>query len=215
MTDFSNADFDITDCNQIDDETIAEWVRSGDAKGLACLLGKYGGRVHAYLKRRFPSFDEDALQDVFADALLAVERTFDPAKGQIGAWLMFLAYQRGVDYLRSHRGWDRETPVGDDWEFLDQRADPTVALATQEDWKQVRQALSRLSSLERAVIEADLECGGRAEASVLATRLKTTERSIYSARTRARGKLTRLLADYFQLPLDVYPDQQDSEENTA
>ncbi|HVW39138.1 MAG TPA: hypothetical protein VHB99_17605, partial [Pirellulales bacterium] len=71
----------------------------------------------------------------------------------------------------------------------DERSSPCDHLLRLEFQSAVNQAMSQLSELERAVIEADIDAGKQARAGSLARRLRTTEHSIYAARARARRKL--------------------------
>ncbi len=74
-------------------------------------------------------------------------------------------------------------------EPVDKQATPLENLATQERWLEVEEVIRSLSSLEQAVVEADLDEGGAALAEEIATRLQTTPGSVYAARQRARRKL--------------------------
>ena len=74
-------------------------------------------------------------------------------------------------------------------EPLDTQATPLENMATQERWLDVEEVIRSLSTLEQAVVEADLDEGGAASAEDLANRLHTTPGSVYAARQRARRKL--------------------------
>ena len=167
------------------------------------LLRAHGGKVQGYLRRRFPSFDEEARYDLLVDALIAFQRTYDASRGAEGPWLLLLAHQRAVQRLRSQQ---REMAcwsiTSDDVASIKKdRSVPPVESA--EVVEQVWRAVDRLAPMERVVIEADLEAsdgGGdaKADARALAGKLGCSVRAVYSARARAREKLAAWLAPWFE-----------------
>jgi RNA polymerase sigma factor (sigma-70 family) len=174
------------------DGDIVRLFRDGDEDEAARrLLERYGGRVRAALRKRFPSIHDDhILLQAIHDAMRTVLVDYDPSKGaSLGGWLMLIACRRVCDVLRGDRARRHRTTslVGDD--CCDQRPAPGSHLATEEFRAAVRLAMEQLSGLERAVIEADIDAGKQASADSLAKTLKTTEQSIYAARARARRKL--------------------------
>jgi RNA polymerase sigma factor (sigma-70 family) len=168
---------------------MAELIRSGSDEGITSLLQEYGGRVSGYLRRRFPSFDDHDILEVLADAVLVLANTFDPTRGSLAAWLLFLAHQQAVGKLRSRNSAAASQTLEDQFEPLARSRSPLDELVTQERLLKVHQVMASLSDLERAVIEADLAEGTVVQAEQLAGRLKTTEGSVYAARQRARRKL--------------------------
>jgi RNA polymerase sigma-70 factor (ECF subfamily) len=169
-----------------DDATIVRLLESGHEQGVVLLLERHGGRVASYLRRRFPSLTDDQLHDALVDAVLALRESYDPSRSHLGSWLLLLAHQKAVNRLRRRR----RPQASDELDrVVDHRQGPESRLEEQQQWEQLQEALAGLSSLERAVIEADLAGGQPANAEVLARQLKTTARSVYAARTRARQKL--------------------------
>lgn len=154
------------------------------------LLQHYGGRIRGYLRHRFPSLDATELQDVMTDALLALETTFDADRGTLAAWFLLLAHQHAVRVLRRRRG---------GLALLDEVAqaslvageDPVAALVSRERVEQLRQAISELPTLERAVVQSDLDGEPNLTAQALAEQLGTTAASVYTARKRARRRLVQ------------------------
>jgi RNA polymerase sigma factor (sigma-70 family) len=175
-----------------DDACIIHWMRSGDDRGPRWLLQRHAGRVLDHLRRRFPSFDEQQRHDVLVDALLVVRDTFDPARGTLGGWLVFLAHQQAINRLRGIRSLGVQVPL-DDTALAVVDLPPDARAEQDDQLAGVRSALDQLSPLERRVIDADLEAGMAANARVLARQFGTSERSIYAARTRARRKLSQRL----------------------
>ncbi|MHB8968956.1 MAG: RNA polymerase sigma factor [Pirellulaceae bacterium] len=168
---------------------IVQLIRQGEQSGFALLLQNYGGRIAGYLGQRFPSLDDHDIQDVMADAMLALVDSFDSRRGSLAAWFLLLARQRAAGRLRSGRSRPRMEPLTAQDEPPDVRATPLENMATQERWLDVEEVIRSLSTLEQAVVEADLDEGGAAAAEDLANRLHTTPGSVYAARQRARRKL--------------------------
>jgi len=175
--------------SEAQDQQIARWMRQGESRGFTLLMQHYGGRVAGFLRQRFPSFDEQAIHDVLADAMLALADSFDPTRGSLAAWFLLLAHQRAVSRLRA----DRSEPQWESWtsdcEPAAADATPLEHLATHERLLEVEKIVRSLPALEQAVVEADWEEGRAVSAQELATRLQTTAGSIYAARRRARQKL--------------------------
>lgn len=168
---------------------IVESLRRGEPQGIADLLAHYGGRVTGYLRRRFPALDDHALQEALADAVLAVGESFDARRGTLSAWFLFLAHQRAVAVIRSWRSRPVCESLDADLHAEGGTSPPLDQLVTEERVQEIEQVIQSLSTLEQAVIEADLAEGGAAPADVLAARLATTPGSVYAARQRARRKL--------------------------
>jgi DNA-directed RNA polymerase specialized sigma24 family protein len=171
------------------EQQIFQLMRQGEQHGFALLLQNYGGRVAGYLRQHFPALDDHDVQDVLADAMLTLVDSFDSSRGTLAAWFLFLARQRAVGRLRAGRSRPHLEPWTPDVEPVDKQATPLENLATQERWLEVEEVIRSLSSLEQAVVEADLDEGGAALAEDIATRLQTTPGSVYAARQRARRKL--------------------------
>jgi len=170
--------------------------------GIRALLALHGSRVRSILRRRYSRVLDRSHVDaaLYAAAHRALER-FDPRSSQLGPWLLFLADREAINLLRGERR-HRERRV--DWEGLDhvdRQPSPDELAADLELADAVREALARLlTELERAVIEADLDVAGTANAAILAQAFQTTEQSIYAARARARAKLMKspLLKKHFE-----------------
>lgn len=161
---------------------------------LADVLRQFGGKVAGHLARRFPTLAEDERHDVLVDALVAFGRTYEPAKGPAGPWLLLLAHQRAIDWLRAAPGQPPTLGWQTHYDMGTQRDAPQRRLEYQERVEEIHAAIARLAPMERAVIEADLDAEGTANARRLARQLETTERAVYAARARAREKLLQWLS---------------------
>ncbi len=170
----------------LDDSRLVQLIGDGDESAVAEVLQHHGGRVTGYLRSRFPSFDDQDRHDVLVDSVMQLVRTFDPARGALGPWLLLLAHQAAVDLLRRGVVSQSTIPLVGDYDVFDRGPTPDTQLLQGEQLQQIRQAMDGLSRLERAVIEADLDVGDTADAATLARQLQTTEGSIYAARQRAK-----------------------------
>jgi RNA polymerase sigma factor (sigma-70 family) len=186
--------------DNLDDAKIAEMLVAGDEQGITELLTAYGGRVSGYLNKRFPSLDEAEIHDVLVDSVIAVGQSFDPQRGTLAAWFLFLAHQAAVDQLRKGKRRISTTPQVECPEQVAFTDPPLDRLMRKERFEAVRDALDLLSETERAVVEADLEVDGTANAEGLAKQLGTTPDSVYAARRRARQKLVRRLGQVLGFP---------------
>jgi RNA polymerase sigma-70 factor (ECF subfamily) len=110
------------------------------------LVERYGPRLRYYLRKMLRQADiDDALQDVWCDALGGLHRLVDPAA--LPAWLYRIARVRAIRILRKRgRTWrplpmaEVPEPAGDAEEF------------TAEDAGQVHAALDRLAPEHREVL---------------------------------------------------------------
>ncbi|MFT2816462.1 RNA polymerase sigma factor [Leifsonia sp. A12D58] len=85
-----------------DDVDIAERFSAGDERALADAYARWSGIVHS-LARRALGIDADA-EDVTQQVFISAWRgrsTFDPSKGQLGAWLIGIARRRIADALEA------------------------------------------------------------------------------------------------------------------
>ena len=138
----------------------------------------------------FPSLDDHDVHDVLADAMLALADSFDASRGS-------LARLVPVPGPAAGRGPPASGPVAAALGILDAatcepadvQATPLEELATQERLARGGGSDRSLSTLEQAVVEADLEEGGAASAEDWPARLHTTAGSVYAAAQRARRKL--------------------------
>lgn len=129
------------------------------------VLGHYGGNDA-----------EDAVQEAFIAALT----TDALPHGDVGAWLRSIAARKALDQARSRR---RRSE--------DELAETAVQGPSEVDVLAVRQALSRLTATDRAVLVlVDVEGRSMTEA---AQALGTTHVGMRLRAVRARRKLAKLL----------------------
>src|ERR1700756_4716057 len=91
-----------------DDTSLVARMRGRDPLALAELYDRYGRVVYALILRvvRDTGIAEDLVQETFLRVWNRVHG-FDAQKGSIGPWLLAIARNRAIDYLRSAGGRDR------------------------------------------------------------------------------------------------------------
>ena len=174
-----------------DDLEIARLLRADPHEGIRRLLLQCGGRIRGYLRQRFPSLDESDLQDVLTDAMLAVAESYDPARGTLPAWFLLLAHQQAVKRIRAQQPRGSREVQADEHELARSDDDPLSRMIERECLEELDAVIMRFPTLERAVMQADLDAGHTVSASMLAETLDTTEASVYAARKRARRRMMR------------------------
>ncbi len=83
-----------------DADLLAQRFRTGDAAALRALYDRHAGPRYGFALRclRDPGDAEDVLQQVFVRAWRA-RTSFDPARGEVGAWLWGIARRQMADRL--------------------------------------------------------------------------------------------------------------------
>jgi RNA polymerase sigma-70 factor (ECF subfamily) len=129
----------------LDTELIAQVAR-GQKLALGALYDRYAGLLLAVLTRvlRDATEAEDVLHEVFLEVWQHAA-DFDPARGNVRAWLVMRARSRGLDRLRA-LGRARTLPEGAAFAEAPVEAAPADALT-------IRRALSNLAPELRQLLE--------------------------------------------------------------
>src|SRR5271166_4649156 len=92
------------------DRELVERLQRRDAQALAELYDRYGRLVYSLILRvvRDTGVAEDLVQETFLRVWNRVQG-FDAQKGAIGPWLLAVARNRAIDYIRSAGGRERNT----------------------------------------------------------------------------------------------------------
>jgi RNA polymerase sigma-70 factor (ECF subfamily) len=166
-----------------DENGWIERARGGDAGAFELLVGRYQGRLVAFLWNLLGSGDDarDAAQDAFVQAFSGLGR-FDGSRS-FRSWIFAIAYHRGIDLLRRKRRfrrfWLREAAVGD--------AAAAGAAPTLDDSPFWRPVLKRVTPQERAVLS--LKYGEDYGTGEIAAALGCTESTVRVHLLNARRKL--------------------------
>lgn len=137
------------------DPALAERLKQRDPRAMAELYDRYSRLVYSLILRivRDSGVAEDLTQETFLRVWNRV-RAFDSERGALGPWLMAVARNRAIDYLRSadgrmahnaHEIADSDTPV--------LFANLEKELIASDQARRIRSALDKLNANQRAVIE--------------------------------------------------------------
>ena len=169
---------------ELDDGELLTRVAAGDREAFAELYSRYTRPVFALALRRLGDRGraEDALQDAFASVWRSA-RTFDPARGDGGAWLYTVARNTILDALRRRPEPVAVAPV----DAPAATAGPAERAET--SWLSwcVHRAIGELPEHERRVIE--LAYWGERSQSEVADELGIP---LGTVKTRTRSGLARL-----------------------
>jgi len=165
---------------------------------LSELLRKYGSTIKGMVLSRFGNaLQKDEVQDVLIRTATKAWRyaaSFDERKASLCTWLVAIALREATDVLKENTpefgGIEDEDSVENC--FFDTDASDDNEIDAKNDTKlfrDLRTVIVSLPPLQRAVIEADLACGGTADAGRLAEFHGTTKNSIYVSRVKAKTKI--------------------------
>ena len=135
-----------------DPELTARLARRDEA-ALGVLYDRHQGAVYALLLRLL---DEGGAQEVLQDVFLRLwERPghYDPARGELRAFLLVMARSRALDRLRRNRGeWRLYDEAGEDFPLPDPGQNPFAQAAEAERREAVGQAMNTLSAAHRETV---------------------------------------------------------------
>jgi RNA polymerase sigma-70 factor (ECF subfamily) len=165
-----------------------EQVLQGNAAAYENLVGKYQGRLVAFLWNLLGSGDDarDAAQDAFIHAYVKLGQ-FDRARS-FRSWLFAIAYNRGIDLLRKKRSfrrfWLRESASG-------APSAPGSFAGAVEESPLLRSLLRRVTPQERSVLALKFieGCGAEEIASTLGCSESTVRVHLLNARRKLKKEL--------------------------
>jgi len=137
------------------DLELIERIKKRDPDGLAAAYDRYASIAFSLFFRitRDRAVSEDLLQELFIRIWNRC-RDFDPEKGALGVWIISIARNMGIDYVRSAqaRFKTRLRPIDhvDPLHFLQRGAEPESIIDRQ---RTVSAALTNLSANEKRVLE--------------------------------------------------------------
>src|SRR3954470_7960557 len=88
-----------------DERALIGRLQRRDPRALAELYDRYGRAAYSLALRvvRDKAIAEDLVQETFL-RVWSRARSIDPEKGAIGSWLLAIARNKAIDYLRSSAG---------------------------------------------------------------------------------------------------------------
>ena len=137
-----------------DDGELVKRLQRRDARAMADLYDRYGRLVYALIARvvRDAAIAEDLVQETFLRVWNRVH-AFDAGKGGFGPWLLAVARNRAIDYLRSAGGRMRNALELQETDHPALFSDFEKDLLNADRVRRIKSALERLSVNQRAVIE--------------------------------------------------------------
>jgi RNA polymerase sigma-70 factor (ECF subfamily) len=131
-----------------------ERLRRRDPQALGELYDRYGRAAYALIFRmvRDSGVAEDLVQETFLRVWNRVH-AFDAGRGSVGAWLLAVARNRAIDYMRSAANRERQAVEWDETEHPSLYVDFERDLLSSESVRRIREALGKLSPDQRRVIE--------------------------------------------------------------
>ena len=139
----------------VDDLEIARRLKLRDQNAMAELYDKYGGLVYSVILRAVTNqaTAEDLLQETFLRIWNRIH-TFDTERGRLEGWIVTIARNRAIDYLRSLRSQPGESSSTlEDLEHSGLFATRETEAERLTRRKAVGAALDRLNEEQREVLE--------------------------------------------------------------
>jgi RNA polymerase sigma-70 factor, ECF subfamily len=138
-----------------DDAGLAERLQQRDPKAMAELYDRYGRLVYSLIFRivRDSAVAEDLAQESFLRVWNRMQG-FDARRGALGAWVLAVARNRAIDYVRSVDGrMARNAFEAVDLENPALFADLEREVLSSDQVRKIRAAVEKLSAHHRQVIE--------------------------------------------------------------
>ena len=137
-----------------DDTNLVTRMQRRDPNALAELYDRYGRVTFSLIVRivRDAGTAEDLVQETFLRVWNRVHG-FDAQKGSIGPWLLAVARNRAIDYLRSAGGRERNAVEFEETDHPALYCDMERELLSSDRVRRVKTAVEKLSPNHRQVIE--------------------------------------------------------------
>jgi len=136
------------------DTELARRIERRDPQALAELYDRYGRLVYSLILRvvHDPGIAEDLVQETFLRVWNRMGG-FDAKKGSMGPWLLAVARNRSIDYLRSAGGRERQSVEFEENDHPALYRDMEQEILSSDRARRVQSAIDRLSPNQRQVIE--------------------------------------------------------------
>lgn len=137
-----------------DDSGLVARMQRRDPLALAELYDRYGRLAYSLIFRvvRDSGIAEDLVQETFLRVWNRVAG-FDAQKGSIGPWLLAVARNRAIDYLRSASGRERNTLEYEETDHPHLYCDMEKDILASDKARLVKTAMDKLPPNHRQVIE--------------------------------------------------------------
>lgn len=136
------------------DVQLIERLHRHDPLALADLYDRYGRLVYSLILRivRDSGIAEDLVQETFLRVWNRAQG-LDSHKGSIGPWLLAVARNRAIDYLRSAGGRERNALEFEETDHPALYIDMEKDIIASDNARRIKTAMERLSPNQRQVIE--------------------------------------------------------------
>lgn len=137
-----------------DDSEIVARLQRRDPQALGELYDRYGRMAYSLILRivRDGGTAEDLVQETFLRVWNRVQG-FDAAKGSIGPWLLAVARNRAIDYLRSASGRERNAYEFEETDHPALYTDMERDLLISDKARRVKEAMRKLPPNQRQALE--------------------------------------------------------------
>ena len=136
------------------DHDLIDRLQRRDPQALAELYDRYGRLAYSLIFRvvRDTGIAEDLVQETFLRVWNRAQG-FNAEKGSIGPWLLAVARNRAIDYLRSAGGRMRNALELEETEHPSLYMDLEKEILLSDKARQIRSAIEKLSPQQKQVIE--------------------------------------------------------------
>jgi RNA polymerase sigma-70 factor (ECF subfamily) len=137
-----------------DDRSLVERLKRRDQQALAELYDRYGKLAYSLVLRvvRDQAVAEDLVQETFFRVWNRVH-SMDSAKGAIGPWLLAIARNRAIDYLRSSAGRERNAVELNETDHAPLYNEMEAGILVSDQARRVKVAMGKLAPNYRTVME--------------------------------------------------------------
>ena len=137
-----------------DEPDLLARLQRRDPQALAELYDRYGRTAYSLILRmvRDKSIAEDLVQETFLRVWNRVH-TIDSAKGAIGPWLLAIARNGAIDYLRSSAGRERNAVELDEAGHAPLYGEMEAGILISDQARRARAAMNNLAPNYRTVME--------------------------------------------------------------
>ncbi len=136
------------------DADLVKRMHARDAEALAATFDRYGRVVFSVILRvvRDSATAEDLVQETFLRVWNRV-CGFDIRKGSMGPWVLAIAHNCAIDYLRSSVGRHRQVVAFDETDHPALHTDMEREILGSDRDRQIKAAVSKLAPHQRQAIE--------------------------------------------------------------
>ena len=137
-----------------EDRALIARLQRRDPQALAELYDRYGRAAYSLVLRivRDKAIAEDLVQETFLRVWNRVH-SMDTERGAIGPWLLAIARNRAIDYLRSSAGRERNAVELDESDHAPLYREMEAEILISDQARRVKAAMDKLAPNYRTVME--------------------------------------------------------------